>query len=72
MPGSATTPGQAGTRDDTPVRFAFRLLNAVGARDMKLSRLNGWPVRSPADASPLPSRADTHGSGPMRFATPSS
>src|SRR4051794_35507302 len=29
-------------------------------------------MRSPADASPLPSRAETHGSGPMRVATPSS
>src|SRR5262249_23200388 len=37
-----------------------------------LSRLNGWPMHSPADASPVPSRAPAHGSGPMRFATPSS
>ncbi len=34
MLGSATTPGQAGTRDDAPAHFIFRLLNAVGARDM--------------------------------------
>ena len=34
MPGSTTTPGRTGARDDAPVRFAFRLLNAVGARDM--------------------------------------
>ena len=38
----------------------------------KLSRLNGWPVRSPADASLLPSRAEVHGSGSMWIATPSS
>ncbi len=38
----------------------------------KLSRLNGWPMRSPTDASTQPSRIASHGSGPMRFATPSS
>src|SRR4029077_17924817 len=37
-----------------------------------LSRLNGWPARSPADASPTPSRMPAHGSGPMWIATPSS
>jgi hypothetical protein len=37
-----------------------------------LSRLNGWPVRSPTDASPTSSRMPAHGSGPMRFAIPSS
>src|SRR6516162_508833 len=37
-----------------------------------LSRLNGWPARSPADASPTPSRTPAHGSGPMWIATPSS
>src|SRR4051812_28681244 len=39
---------------------------------MGLSRLNGWPARSPAGASPLASRPDTHGSGPTWIATPSS
>ena len=28
-----------------------------------LSRLNGWPVRSPVNASPMPSRAAAHDSG---------
>ena len=37
-----------------------------------LSRLNGWPARSPADASPTSSRTPAHGLGPMWFATPSS
>src|ERR1700680_2187255 len=37
-----------------------------------LSRLDGWPARSPADASPTSSRMPAHGSGPMRFAIPSS
>ena len=73
MPGSLTTPGRAGTRNSAPVRVAFRLSNGVGTRDQNiLSRLNGWPVRSPTDASPTPSRMPAHGSGPMWFATPSS
>jgi hypothetical protein len=38
---------------------------------MCLSRLNGWPVHSTTDASPVPSRAPAHGSEPMRIATPS-
>jgi len=37
-----------------------------------LSRLNGWPACTPADASPTPSRMPAHGSGPMWFAIPSS
>src|SRR5262249_13317116 len=37
-----------------------------------LSRLNGWPARSPADASPTSSRMLAHGLGPMWAATPSS
>ena len=36
------------------------------------SRLHGWPMCSPTDASTQPSRFASHGSGPMRFATPSS
>ncbi len=36
-----------------------------------LSRFNGWPVHSPADASPAPLRTFAHGSGPMWVATPS-
>src|SRR5262245_24540468 len=38
---------------------------------MNLSRLNGWPMHSPTDASPVPSQAPAHASGPMRVATPS-
>ena len=72
MPGSPTTPGRPGTRDDAPVRVAFRVVERVGTQDHTISRLNGWPMRSPADASPAPSRVPTHGSGPMWFATPSS
>ncbi len=72
MPGSPTAPDRRGARDGAPRRVAFRLINGVGVRDSVISRLNGWPVCSPADASPLPSRADTHGLGPMWVATPSS
>ena len=47
------------------------ILNTSTLGTILLSRLNGWPMRSPADASPSPSRVTTHGSGPMRIATPS-
>src|ERR1700676_2899480 len=36
---------------------------SVGTRDNTLSRLNGWPMRSPADASLQYSRIATHGAG---------
>src|SRR5262249_13046319 len=32
----------------------------------------GWPMRPPVNASPRPSRAPAHDSGPMWIATPSS
>ena len=72
MPGSTTTPGLMGARAVAPTRIAFRQQNGVGVRNEGLSRLNGWPAHTPADASPVPSRAPAHGSGPMRFASPSS
>jgi hypothetical protein len=72
MPGSSTTPGHMGTRAVVPIRVAFRLQNGVGARNEGLSRLDGWPMHTPADASPAPPQVPAHGSGPMRFATPSS
>ena len=72
MPGSSTTPGHTDTRAVVPIRIAFRQQNGVGARNEGLSRLNDWPMHTPADASPAPSRVPAHGSGPMRFATPSS
>ena len=72
MPGSATTPKRLGARDIAPLRVAFRSVDSVGSRENILSRLNGWPMHSPADASPTPSRMPTHGSGPTWIATPSS
>src|SRR5215470_15778835 len=46
--------------------------STVSAPGIFLSRLDGRPVPSPTDASPLASQPSMHGSGPMRFAIPSS
>jgi hypothetical protein len=66
--------GPVGHSHHAPARVACRHDYGVGARPgvMFLSRLHGWPMRSPADASPPPSRTTTHGSGSMWIATPSS
>jgi hypothetical protein len=64
--------GPAAARSNASRRIAFRLRNDVGVRDRIFSGLNGWPVHSPADASPPPSRATAHGVEPMWIATPSS
>src|SRR3981189_1317264 len=72
MPGSLTTPGRPNARDDAPRRVAFHDLHGVGTQYRKLSRLNGWPMHSPVNASLRPSRATAHDSGPMWIATPSS
>ena len=72
MPGSLTTPGRPDARDGAPGRVAFRKMHCVGTQNRKLSRLNGWPMRPPVNASPRPSRAPAHDSGPMWIATPSS
>src|SRR3954447_13506945 len=45
-------------------------LSPAGTRQLSW-RTNGWPMCSPTDASPTPSRVPTHGSGPVRIATPS-
>src|ERR1700680_47614 len=47
-------------------------LHGVGTQNRNLSRLNGWPMRPPVNASPKPSRVTAHDSGPMWIATPSS
>jgi hypothetical protein len=72
MPGSLTTPGRPGLALSRPDDVAFHLVHGVGTQDKTLSRLNGWPMRSPVNASPRPSRATAHDSGPMWIATPSS
>ncbi len=71
MPGSSTTPGRSDLAMVRPKRVAFRARNSVGTGDW-LSRLNGWPMPSPTDASSASLRTPTHGSGPMWIATPSS
>src|SRR5208283_3024822 len=48
------------------------ILTTSAPDTFKLSRLDGWPMRSPTDASTQPSRIASRGLGPMRFATPSS
>jgi hypothetical protein len=65
MLGSLTTPGWVATRDGVAIHVAFLYANSVGTRVWILSRLNGQPARTPADASPCPSRNTTHGSGAM-------
>jgi len=65
MLGSLTTPDRIVARDDAAMRVAFQVGNPVGVREKALSRLDGQPARSPADASPCPSRDTAHGSGPM-------
>jgi hypothetical protein len=72
MPGSLTTPGRPGARAVVPEGVAFHHMHGVGTQNRKLSRLNGWPMRIPVNASQRPSRATAHDSGPMWIATPSS
>ena len=71
MPGSSTTPGRPGAHASAPVRVAFRGGDCVGTRNcINLSRLNGWPMCSPVNASSAPSRVPTHDSGPIWIVTP--
>ena len=60
MPGSSTTPGRSNARTSASVRVAFHVSNRVGIRDVSLSQLNGWPTRSPVNASLTPSRMPVH------------
>src|SRR6266436_7988500 len=59
-------------RDDALGCVAFHHMHGVGTQNRTLSRLDGWPMRSPVNASPRPSRATAHDLGPMWIATPSS
>jgi hypothetical protein len=71
MPGSSTTPGCPHARHNAPVRVAFHVSNRVGAREEGLSQVNGWPARSPVNASLTPSQMPAHDSGALWFARPS-
>ena len=70
MPGSATTPGRTGACESAPVHVAFRKSDSVGTRIDILTRLNGWPARTPVNASSCTSRCSPHDSGTTWFATP--
>jgi hypothetical protein len=64
--------GRPGACAIAPECVAFHHMHGVGTQNRKLSRLNGRPMRTPVNASPRPSRATAHDSGPMWIATPSS
>jgi hypothetical protein len=63
MPGSSTTPGRMGDCDNAPIRVAFCESDGIGTRIEFLTRLNGWPARTPVNASRRTSRCATHDSG---------
>ena len=55
MPGSSTTPGHPHARDSAYGHVAFRVVERVSGK-FEFSRLDGWPARTPTDASPASSR----------------
>src|SRR6516225_9175741 len=71
MPGSLTTPGCRSTRVDA-LGMLPSAMTTASAPGIILTRLHGWPMHSPTDASPLALRPAMHGSGPMWIAIPSS
>jgi hypothetical protein len=48
-----------------------RQIHVVGAPRVLISELNGWPARTPTDASPATLPPPAHGLGPWWLATPS-
>ena len=71
MPGSLTTPGRRALALTRPFVWPSVTVTTSAPGTIALSRLDGRPARSPADASPGPSRGPTHGSGPVGLARPS-
>src|SRR5947209_517394 len=71
MLGSPTAPGRPGARAGAPVRVAFHSKHSVGVPRLVFSRLNTQPMRTPVNASPIPSRTSAHDSGTVWFARPS-
>ena len=59
--------GPSGHSRRAPVRVAFHDLKRVGTQEPTSFAAQWLAVRSPADASPSPSRVPTHGSGPRWF-----
>jgi len=68
MPGSLTTPGRRALALTRPLVWPSVTVTTSAPGTVALSRLDGRPARSPADASPGPSRGPTHGSGPVWLA----
>jgi hypothetical protein len=60
--------GPSGRSHSAPVRVAFHVSDHVSTRNIDLSRLNTWPVRTPVNASLPPSRETAHDSGPLWIA----
>ena len=71
VPGSLTTPGRRALALTRPLVWPSVTVTTSAPGTIALSRLDGRPARSPADASPGPSRGPTHGSGPVWLARPS-
>ena len=71
VPGSLTTPGRQAPALTRPLVWPSVTVTTSAPGTIALSRLNGRPARSPADASPGSSRGPTHGSGPVWLARPS-
>jgi hypothetical protein len=63
MPGSKTTPGLAGARNDAPASVAFRGVNNVGTRVYNAFAAQWLAYTLPTDASQSSSRRTAHGSG---------
>jgi len=55
----------------TPPAVLPSAVSTASAPRSRLSRLNGWPLRSPVNASTHTSRRTPHDSGPVWIATPS-
>ena len=56
MLGSATASGRPSARADAPARVAFHSMHSVAVPRVLFSRLNTQPMRTPVNASPIPSR----------------
>ena len=69
MPGSTTTPGPAGACAGALGVLPSAAETASAPGTNFLSRLNGWPIRTPVNASRRTSRCTAHDSGTMWFAT---
>ena len=61
--GALTAQGSCRTRDSARRDVAFRFHNNVGTLNGLISQLHTSPTSAPINASPLPSRADTHDAG---------